>query len=136
VGIPRYALAARMLRRTVARLKDDGAFATSAREKAATAHAACEAARMLTYAVVDRRARGLSPDGSTSTARYATVVAENTVAEFVLDFQPQLLAKSIDPMVETHHRRAIAAGIASGAAEIQLNLIARDVLGLGIRNAA
>jgi hypothetical protein len=34
-------------------------------------------------------------------------------------------------MVATHHKRAIAAGIAAGAAEIQLNLIARDILGLG-----
>jgi len=136
VGITRYALAARILGKTVERLKKAGEFTTAAREKAALAHAACDAARLLTYAVVDKRARGLPPDGSTSTARYATVVAENTVAEFVLDFQPQLLTPSIEPMVETHHRRAIAAGIASGAAEIQLNLIARDVLGLGIRHAA
>jgi alkylation response protein AidB-like acyl-CoA dehydrogenase len=136
VGIPRYALAARILRKTVQRLKDAAEFTTAAREKAALAHAACEAARTLTYAVVDRRARNLPPDGSTSVARYATVVAENTVAELVLDFQPRLLADGADPMIETHHRRAIAAGIASGAAEIQLNLIARDVLGLGLRHAA
>jgi alkylation response protein AidB-like acyl-CoA dehydrogenase len=136
VGIPRYALAARVLRKAVERLKREEALTASARERAALALAACEAARMLTYAVVDRRARDLPPDGSTSTARYATVTAENTVAEFVLDFQPQLLAGDSDPMIETHHRRAIAAGIASGAAEIQLNLIARDVLGLGLRRAA
>jgi alkylation response protein AidB-like acyl-CoA dehydrogenase len=135
VGITRYALAARILRKTVERLKEAGAFTSAARDKAALAHASCEAARMLTYVVVDRRARGLPPDGSTSVARYATVTAENTVAEFVLDFQPQLLTPAIEPMVETHHRRAIAAGIASGAAEVQLNLIARDVLGLGIRHA-
>jgi alkylation response protein AidB-like acyl-CoA dehydrogenase len=136
VGIPRYALAARILRKAVASLKADGEFSTAAREKAAIAHAACEAARFLTYSVVDRRARDLAPDGSTSTARFATVTAENTVAEFVLDFAPRLIADGREPMVETHHRRAIAAGIASGAAEIQLNLIARDVLGLGLRNAA
>jgi alkylation response protein AidB-like acyl-CoA dehydrogenase len=136
VGIPRYALAARILRKAVQHLQADGAFGPSAQEKAALAHSACEAARMLTYAVVDRRARDLAPDGGTSTARYATVQAENAVAEFVLDFHPSLLAGQTDPMIETHHRRAIAAGIASGAAEIQLNLIARDVLGLGLRNAA
>ena len=30
-----------------------------------------------------------------------------------------------DPMQQAHHQRAIAAGVASGAAEIQLNLAAR-----------
>ena len=84
--------------------------------------------------MIDRRSRNLPPDGGTSVARTATIAAENAVAEFVLDFQPSLLAGLDDPMIETHHRRAIAAGIASGAAEIQLNLIARDVLGLGLKD--
>jgi alkylation response protein AidB-like acyl-CoA dehydrogenase len=132
VGIPRYALAARILDKTVHHMERAGALGDAACEMAGAARANCEAARMLTYAVIDRRARNLPPDGSTSVTRFATVAAENAVAEFVLDFQPSLLAGLEEPMVETHHRRAIAAGIASGAAEIQLNLIARDVLGLGL----
>ena len=64
-------------------------------------------------------------------ARYAIVIAERRVADFVLDWTPHLFASDEDPMVATHHKRAIAAGIAAGAAEIQLNLIARNVLGLG-----
>jgi alkylation response protein AidB-like acyl-CoA dehydrogenase len=35
-----------------------------------------------------------------------------------------------DFLLKAHHQRAIVAGIASGAAEIQLNLIAGDVLRL------
>jgi len=35
-----------------------------------------------------------------------------------------------DQMLLSHHQRAIVAGIASGAAEIQLNLIATEFLGL------
>jgi len=136
VGIPRYALASRILNKTVARMQTDRVFGEAAREKAACAHAACEAARLLTYRAIGKRAQGQPPDGTTSVARYSTVIAENRVAEFVLDFQPALLASGMEPMVETHHKRAIAAGIASGAAEIQLNLIARDVLGLGLRNGA
>lgn len=136
VGIPRYALASRTLDRTVRRIKADREFNGPAREKAACAYAACEAARLLTYRAVDRRARSMPPDGSTSVARYSTVMAENRVAEFVLDFQPNLLADGVEKMIETHHRRAIAAGIASGAAEIQLNLISRDVLALGSHNGA
>jgi hypothetical protein len=49
----------------------------------------------------------------------------------VLDWTPHLFGSAEQPMVATHHKRAIAAGIAAGAAEIQLNLIARDILGLG-----
>lgn len=130
VGIPRYAMATRILDRTVGHLQQRGTFTEVARDKAGAAHADCEAARMLTYSVVDRRARGLAPDSTTSIARYATVMAENAVAGFVLDFAPDLMAGLEDPIIETHHRRAIAAGIASGAAEIQLNLVARHVLGL------
>jgi alkylation response protein AidB-like acyl-CoA dehydrogenase len=135
VGIPRYALASRILHKAVGSLERQDLFHGSTREQAASAYAACEAARLLTYAVIDKRARGLPPDGSTSIARYSTVVAENRVAELSVDFQPNILADGTEPMIETHHKRAIAAGIASGAAEIQLNLIARDVLGLGLRRA-
>jgi len=135
VGIPRYALASEILQRTVKELQGSDEFDEAARREAASAYATCEAARLLTYRVIDRRQRGLPPDAATSVARYSTVNAENRVAEYALDFKPELLAGDGTPMVETHHRRAIAAGIASGAAEIQLNLIARDVLGLGLRNA-
>lgn len=136
VGIPRYALAARVLRRAADFLADRGDFDLPARIEGACAYAATEAARLLTYRVVDTRAQGKGPDASTSLARFATVQAENRVAEFVLDFSPELLAGETAPMIETHHRRAIAAGIASGAAEIQLNLIGRDILTLGLRHAA
>jgi alkylation response protein AidB-like acyl-CoA dehydrogenase len=134
VGIPRYALASRVLRKAVARLKAADEFTAAAQERAALAHAACEAARMLTYSVVDRRSRDLPADSSTSVARFATLTSDNAVAEFVLDFQPQMVADGLDPMGEAQHRRAITAGITSGAAEIQLNLIARGALGLGRRN--
>jgi hypothetical protein len=46
-----------------------------------------------------------------------------------VEFLPEALSGS-DPMLLAHHQRAIVAGIASGAAEIQLNLIATELLGL------
>ena len=131
VGIPRYALALKTLHRAVAALKDDDDFGAVARDAAATAYASCEAARILTYEVVDQRSKGSPSTGATSLARVAIVNAERTVADFVLDWTPHLFGSADQPMVATHHKRAIAAGIAAGAAEIQLNLIARDVLGLG-----
>lgn len=136
IGIPRYALARRILERVVDNQQDHGAFDAPARVNAAMAHANCEAARLLAYSVVDRRDRDLPPDGNTSTARMATVLAENSVGEYAQDFAPHLLAGDEMRMVETHHRRVIAAGLASGAAEVQLNLIARDVLGLETNRAA
>lgn len=86
---------------------------------------------MLVYETVDKRMRDRPDTGSASMARYAVVLAERAVADFVLDWTPHLFTSDEAPMVATHHKRAIAAGLAAGAAEIQLNLIARDVLGLG-----
>jgi len=132
VGIPRYALALRTLQRVVDALMQTDEFTPVARQAAASSYAACEAARFLVYEVVDHRARSAPSTGTTSMARYAIVTAERHVADFVLDFAPHLFVSDEDPMIATHHKRAIAAGIAVGAAEIQLNLIARDVLGLGV----
>lgn len=131
IGIPRYALALKTLDRAVASLQADGAFSPVARQAAALAHAHCEAARMLSYEVVDERMKSSPGTGTTSMARVAIVRAERAVADFVLDFTPHLFALAEQPMVATHHKRAIAAGLAAGAAEIQLNLIARELLGLG-----
>jgi alkylation response protein AidB-like acyl-CoA dehydrogenase len=51
------------------------------------------------------------------------------VGEFVVEHVPEALSDG-DPMLLAHHQRAIVAGIASGAAEIQLNLIATELLKL------
>jgi len=131
VGIPRYALALRTLNRTVAELQEDGDFGDATQQDAALALSACEAAKILVYEAVDQRTKGAPDTGIASLARVATVRAENRVAEFVLDWVPHLFASVEQPMVATHHKRSIAAGLAAGAAEVQLNLVARNVLGLG-----
>jgi hypothetical protein len=89
----------------------------------------CQAARLCSYAIVDQRARGGAGTFSSSSARVATVMAERAVAEFVVEFLPEALCEA-EPLLKAHHQRAIVAGIASGAAEIQLNLVASDVLKL------
>jgi alkylation response protein AidB-like acyl-CoA dehydrogenase len=89
----------------------------------------CEAARMLVYRVVDSKARDLPPDAYASLARWAVVQADNGVNEFLTEFLPDGLLGQ-DPMQVAHHQRAIAAGVASGAAEIQLNLAAQRWLEL------
>lgn len=129
VGIPRFALATRMLHRAVTRLKQSGRFGIGAIEQAARARAACEAARLYSYNIVDQRRHGIATGAEASAARYATVLAERSVSEFVVEHVPEALSGA-DQMLLSHHQRAIVAGIASGAAEIQLNLVAGDFLGL------
>ena len=132
VGIPRYALALRTLHRAVEELQANDAFGPVERQAAAQALASCEAARMMAYEAVDQRSKSRPGSGIASMARYAIILAERQVADFVLDATPHLFSSDADPMVATHHKRAIAAGLAAGAAEIQLNIIARDILGLGV----
>ncbi len=129
VGIPRFALATRMLHRAVAKLKQSNRFGVGAIEQAARARTACEAARFYSYNIVDQRRHGITTGSEASAARYATVLAERAVSEFVVEHVPEALSGA-DQMLLSHHQRAIVAGIASGAAEIQLNLIAGDFLGL------
>jgi alkylation response protein AidB-like acyl-CoA dehydrogenase len=129
VGIPRFALATKMLHRAVSILREAGRFGYGAIEQAARARAACEAARFYSYSIVDQRQHGIPTGPEASAARFATVMAERAVHEFVVEHVPEALSGS-EAMLLQHHQRAIVAGIASGAAEIQLNLIATDLLKL------
>ena len=131
VGLPRYALSRRVLDRMVLELQARGRFDDPAvRADAARALAACEAARLLVYRVVDQRARGLPPSADSNLARVAVVAADHAVSDFALDHFGDELCGDGWPLALAHHERAIAAGIASGAAEIQLNLVAHDHLRL------
>lgn len=130
LGIPRYQLARKALDRAVAMLKEAGDFTRDAvKIEAARAAAACEAARTAIYAIVQKRVDGLAIGPESSSARYATVMAERAVCEFIVEHVPEALAGA-SAYLQMHHQRGIVAGIASGAAEIQLNIIAGDVLGL------
>jgi len=129
VGIPRFALASRMLDRAVASLKKADRLGPAVCVHAAQARAACEVARLYSYRIVDQRRHGTPTGPEASAARVATVTCERLVAEFVVEHCPDALAGG-DPMLLAHHQRAIVAGIASGAAEIQLNLVATELLEL------
>jgi alkylation response protein AidB-like acyl-CoA dehydrogenase len=130
LGIPRYALARRALGRAVTILQSRGAFIGEAvRVQASRAASLCEAARLGSYDIVDQRVRGVAGTGGASAVRVATVMAERAVGEFVVEFLPDSLCEA-EPLLKAHHQRAIVAGIASGAAEIQLNLVATELLGL------
>ncbi len=130
LGIPRYQLAREALDRAVVLLKQAGEWTGDAvKIEAARCAALCEAARTSIYAIVQKRADGLAVGPEASSARFGTVMAERAVSEFVAEYVPQALAGG-SAFLQMHHQRGIVAGIASGAAEIQLNIIAGDVLGL------
>jgi alkylation response protein AidB-like acyl-CoA dehydrogenase len=130
VGIPRYEFARRILDRAVERLKASGRWADPVvQDRAGHALMLCEAARMMCYRVVDGKARDLPADAFGSLARFAVVEADNGVNAFMTEFLPDGMLGQ-DPMQQAHHQRAIAAGVASGAAEIQLNLAAQRWLEL------
>jgi alkylation response protein AidB-like acyl-CoA dehydrogenase len=130
IGIPRYEFSRRILDRAVAKLKADGRWSDPiVQDRAGRALAYCEAARMLVYRVVDQKAQGLPADGFASLARWSVVLADNTVNDFLTEFLPDGLLGA-DPLQLAHHQRAIAVGLASGAAEIQLNIAAQRYLEL------
>ncbi|MCB2046845.1 MAG: acyl-CoA dehydrogenase family protein [Novosphingobium sp.] len=130
LGIPRYHLARKTLDRAVATLGKHGAFGEEAVQiEAARAASLCEAARSAIYAIISRRAHGEAVGPEAAAARFATVMAERAVAEFIVEHLPGSLG-SAEPYLKMHHQRGIVAGIASGAAEIQLNLVASSVLNL------
>jgi alkylation response protein AidB-like acyl-CoA dehydrogenase len=130
VGIPRYEFSRRILDRAVVKLKESGAWEDPiVQDRAGRALMLCEAARMLVYRIVDGKARGLPADSFGSVARWSVVQADNGVNEFLSEFLPQGLLGE-DPVQQAHHQRAIAAGVASGAAEIQLNIAAQRWLDL------
>lgn len=131
VGIPRYQLSDQVLREMVGELERRGQFDDPVvQSRAGSAFAMCEAARMLVYRAVDRRARGQEPGTEANIARVAVVSADNAVADFGLDFLPDTYSLDRFPSHLAHHERAIVAGIAAGANEIQLGLIARRHLDL------
>ncbi|WP_395395113.1 acyl-CoA dehydrogenase family protein [Novosphingobium sp. BL-8A] len=130
LGIPRFTLARAALDRAVSMLKERGDFSREyVRIEAARCAALCEAAGTANYAVVQKRVDGLAIGAESSSARYATVMAERAVCEFVVEFLPEALAGK-SPYLKMHHQRGIVAGVAAGSAEIQLNIIASDVLEL------
>ena len=112
VGIARYEFSRRMLDRAVATLKASGRWQDPViQERAGRALMLCEAARMLVYRIVGGKARGLPSDASGSVARWAVILADNGVNDFLTEFLPEGLLGD-DPTQQAHHQRAIAADIA------------------------
>ncbi len=130
VGVPRYGRAMFQLDLIAQWAKEQGTFDDP--EVAATlasAQAACEAARALVYKVVDERAKKQPPTPNASVARAAMVEAEWAVGEAGMVVMGAL-GLELDTVADDQFRSGMTAGVAAGAYEVQLNLIASMALDL------
>ena len=129
VGVARFRRAAATLGRTAraaarAGLLDDPGVC----EAIARAQAACDAARVLIYRVVDERAKDRVPEVTAYVYRVATIRCEQAVYEATIAVEGVGgLVKGAQSGAQYPH--ALAAGTATGTLEMQLNLIAREVIG-------
>ncbi|MEE8581103.1 MAG: acyl-CoA dehydrogenase family protein [Myxococcota bacterium] len=130
VGGARYARAALTLDRLAEEARRRGLLDDPVvQEKLGEVRALCEAARLLTYRVIDQRARDLPPSTDTNIARVAGTTADRLVGELALELLgPEAL--EYGSFADTNFRMAMTAGVAVGATEVQLNLIASRFLGL------
>ncbi|HTA08403.1 MAG TPA: acyl-CoA dehydrogenase family protein [Streptosporangiaceae bacterium] len=131
IGGPRYARAALMTQRLAEMAATrDWRDRDGIRTRLVAAEAACKAARLLVYQAIDARAKGQPQDLAVSLARVAIVRSERIVAELTLDLlEDECLER--DSMGNGQLKTAMIAGLGGGSVEVQLNTIARALLGSG-----
>jgi alkylation response protein AidB-like acyl-CoA dehydrogenase len=130
VGAMRYARAALTLDTLAAAAAERGLLSDPAvQEKLGAARCLVEASRLLSYRVIDLRARGSEPTADTNIARVAGTLCENAVSDLALElFGADAL--EYGSFAESYFRLAMTAGVAVGTTEINLNLIASRFLDL------
>jgi alkylation response protein AidB-like acyl-CoA dehydrogenase len=130
VGAARYARAAVTLDRLAELARERGLLDDPILvDRLGAARALCEAARVLTYKVIDLRAKGSPPTADTQIARVLGTRADTAVGALALEvLGPEAL--EYGSFADANFRLAMTAGVAVGATEVQLNLIASRHLGL------
>ena len=130
VGAMRYARAELTLDALAGSARERGLLDDPVvQEKLGAARCAVEASRVLSYRVIDLRAKGSEPTADTNVARVAGTLCENAVGDLALEiFGPEALAYG--NFAESYWRLAMTAGVAVGTTEINLNLIASRWLDL------
>jgi alkylation response protein AidB-like acyl-CoA dehydrogenase len=130
VGAARYARAALTLDRLAELARERGLLEDPlVVDRLAEARTLCEAARLLTYRVIDQRAHDLPPTTDTQIARVANTSADYRVGELAVEILgPEAL--EYGSFADANFRLAMTAGVAVGATEVQLNMIAARHLGL------
>jgi alkylation response protein AidB-like acyl-CoA dehydrogenase len=93
------------------------------------ARALCEAARVLVYKVIDIRAKDRPPTADTQLARVLSTTCDNAIGRLALEIFGSE-SREYASFADTNFRLAMTAGVAVGATEVQLNLIASRFLEL------
>jgi alkylation response protein AidB-like acyl-CoA dehydrogenase len=129
IGGPRYARAAMVARRLhEIAVERDWLARDGVKSRLAQAESSCEAARVLVYQAIDARSKGRSEDLEVSLARVAIVRCERVVAELALElFEDESL--ELGSMGNAQLKTSMIAGLGGGSVEVQLNGIARSLLG-------
>jgi alkylation response protein AidB-like acyl-CoA dehydrogenase len=100
------------------------------RSRFVEAEAACEAARMLVYQAIDAREKDLPEGLVVSLARVAIVRSERLVAELAMElFENE--SEFRGSIGNGQFKTSMIAGLGGGSVEVQLNTIARALLGSG-----
>lgn len=130
VGLPRYVRASQVLDAAAAWVSERGLLADSwIATKLGEARSICEAARVLVYRAVDELSKGNASSGQANVARVSVVDAERAVADVVSEIMgPAGLEEGT--LADAQFRNSLAVGIAGGTYEVQLNLIATNLLQL------
>ncbi len=124
VGAARYAKAERTLDAVAADVKErESGVDPTWPEQLAEARAECEAARLLSYRVIDLRAKGSPPTVDTNLARVAGTRADQRAGELALELLGDQ-GWAHDSPAAANFRLSMTAGVAVGATEVQLDQIA------------
>ncbi|MDE0950863.1 MAG: acyl-CoA dehydrogenase family protein [Halioglobus sp.] len=130
IGAARYARAAVTLDKLAELARERGMLEDPiVVDRLGEARALCEAARVLVYKVIDIRAKGLPPTADTQLARVLSTTCDNAIGRLALEIFGQE-SREYASFADTNFRMAMTAGIAVGATEVQLNLIASRFLEL------
>ena len=131
VGAPRYIMAHRALEAAAAVFKLQGRLEDGEiQARLGQARAAVDAARLLCLRIIDGRMKQRDPGVETNIARYSLTLADRAVGDFIGEFMQETLLLGKEQTVITQFRRAASTGLGAGAAEIQLDLVAQNLLEL------
>ena len=130
VGVARYHAGLEALNLAIAQLKKGNRFDDPVMQSRAGMIASkFEAARLLTYRVVDQRVHRIADTSEANLCRIASLDAVEDLMDFLVQYVPDCLAGG-DPLLEDYYRINIPAGITGGTNELQLDLVARRGLGM------
>jgi len=131
IGGPRYQRALVVARRLERIARERGWWERDGvRTRYVAAEAACQAARLLVYQAIDARKKDLPDDLVVSLARVAIVRSERLLADLAMELLgEESLAR--DSIGNAQFKTSMIAGLGGGSVEVQLNTVARALLGPG-----